>query len=100
MGRGYTWLDTGTKDSMLEASNFVSIIEKRQCMKVFCPEEIIWRLGLNSDEQLEKLAEPLVKSGYGKYLLDLIKKRNLKTSIKSEKSYLSQDLDFICGSIH
>ena len=82
LGRGYTWLDTGTKDSMLEASNFVSIIEKRQGMKVCCPEEISWRLGLISDEQLEKLAEPLVKSGYGEYLLNLI---------SSDKNIVNED---------
>ncbi|MCD8525322.1 MAG: glucose-1-phosphate thymidylyltransferase RfbA [Gammaproteobacteria bacterium] len=72
-GRGFSWLDTGTHDSLLEAGQFVSIIEKRQGLKISCPEEIAWRLRYINDSQLEALAQPLVKSGYGQYLLSLLK---------------------------
>lgn len=68
MGRGYAWLDTGTHDSLLEAGQFIATLEKRQGFKVACPEEISWRLGWISDEQLIALAKPLGKSGYGQYL--------------------------------
>lgn len=73
LGRGYSWLDTGTHDSLLEAGQFVSIVEKRQGLKIACPEEIAWRLKYINDQQLETLAQPLVKSGYGQYLLALLK---------------------------
>lgn len=73
LGRGYSWLDTGTHDSLLEAGQFVSIVEKRQGLKIACPEEIAWRLKYISDDQLEVLARPLVKSGYGQYLLTLLR---------------------------
>ena len=73
MGRGFAWLDTGTHESMLEASQFIHTIEKRQGMKVAAPEEIAWRHGWISDEMLEALAKPLVKSGYGQYLLSLLR---------------------------
>ena len=73
LGRGYSWLDTGTHDSLLEAGQFVSIVEKRQGLKIACPEEIAWRLNYINDQQLEALAQPLVKSGYGQYLLALLK---------------------------
>ena len=69
MGRGYAWLDTGTHDSMLEASNFIHTIEKRQGLKVACIEEIAFEMGYISREQLVKLAEPLKKTGYGQYLI-------------------------------
>jgi glucose-1-phosphate thymidylyltransferase len=69
MGRGFAWLDTGTHASLLDAANYVRIVEERQGLKVCCPEEIAWRMGLISDEQLEKMAAPLQKSGYGDYLL-------------------------------
>jgi glucose-1-phosphate thymidylyltransferase len=69
MGRGMAWLDTGTHDSLLEASQFVQTIERRQGLKVSCPEEIAYRLGFIDAAQLERLAAPLAKSGYGKYLL-------------------------------
>jgi glucose-1-phosphate thymidylyltransferase len=72
MGRGSAWLDTGTHDSLQEASSFIQTLEKRQGLKVAAPEEIAWRLGWISDEQLACLAEPLLKSGYGIYLLQLL----------------------------
>jgi glucose-1-phosphate thymidylyltransferase len=73
MGRGHAWLDTGTHESLLEASQFIQTIEKRQGLKVACPEEIAWRKQWISNSELEKLAAPLAKSGYGRYLLDILK---------------------------
>ena len=75
MGRGYAWLDTGTHESMLEASQFIYTIEKRQGLKVAAPEEIVWRNGWIDDGQLETLAKPLAKSGYGQYLLGLLSEK-------------------------
>ncbi|MGC4988305.1 glucose-1-phosphate thymidylyltransferase RfbA [Nocardia salmonicida] len=72
LARGTAWLDTGTFDSLLDAANYVRTIEERQGLKIGVPEEVAWRRGLISDEQLRKLAEPMVRSGYGRYLLDLI----------------------------
>ena len=72
MGRGYAWLDTGTHESMLEASQFIATVENRQGLKVAAPEEIAWRSGWINDAQLERLARPLAKSGYGQYLLRLL----------------------------
>lgn len=75
MGRGSAWLDTGTLDSLLDAANFVAAIEKRQGLKVCCPEEVAYRMGYIDAAQLEKLAAPLKKSGYGTYLLKVISDR-------------------------
>lgn len=71
MGRGSAWLDTGTIDSLLDASNFISAIEKRQGLKICCPEEIAFRKGFISRDQLIEIAQPLIKSGYGKYLIKI-----------------------------
>jgi len=72
MGRGYAWLDTGTHESLLEASHFIETIEKRQGLKVACPEEIAYRQGYISARQLKALARPLAKSSYGEYLLRVV----------------------------
>ncbi|HHA2226772.1 TPA: glucose-1-phosphate thymidylyltransferase RfbA [Enterobacter ludwigii] len=73
MGRGYAWLDTGTHQSLIEASNFIATIEERQGLKVACPEEIAYRKGFIDAEQVKTLAEPLKKNAYGQYLLKLVK---------------------------
>ncbi|MFO1218977.1 MAG: glucose-1-phosphate thymidylyltransferase RfbA [Burkholderiaceae bacterium] len=75
MGRGYAWLDTGTHDSLLEAGQFIATLEKRQGLKVACPEEIAWRAGWIDSAKLEAIAAPLRKSGYGQYLLRLLKEQ-------------------------
>jgi len=77
MNRGYAWLDTGTHDSLLDASQFIATLEHRQGLKISCPEEIAWRSGWISNEQLEKLAQPLAKNGYGQYLSSLLKEKRL-----------------------
>jgi glucose-1-phosphate thymidylyltransferase len=73
MQRGYAWLDTGTHDSLLEAGQFIATLERRQGLKIACIEEIVWRNGFIGSEQLERLAQPLAKNGYGQYLLGLLK---------------------------
>ena len=73
MGRGYAWLDTGTHESLIEASNFIQTIETRQGLKVSCPEEIAYRKGFIDAEQIRRLAAPLAKNAYGQYLLKMIK---------------------------
>ena len=73
MGRGYAWLDTGTHESLLDASQFIATLEHRQGLKVACPEEIAFRRGWIDAGRLEALAQPLIKNGYGQYLLRILK---------------------------
>jgi len=75
MGRGYAWLDTGTHDSLMEAGQFIATLEKRQGLKVACPEEIAFRKGWISAEQLEQLAQPMLKNGYGQYLKQVLNEK-------------------------
>jgi len=72
LGRGFAWLDTGTHESLLQASNFVQTVEERQGLKISCPEEIAYRMGWVGKEQIERIARPLSKNGYGQYLLNMI----------------------------
>jgi glucose-1-phosphate thymidylyltransferase len=76
MGRGMAWLDTGTCDSLHEAGSYIRTLEHRQGLKVGCPEEVAWRMGWISGDQLAALAQPLRKSGYGEYLLQLLEFAN------------------------
>ena len=75
MGRGYAWLDTGTHDSLLEAGQFIATLEKRQGLKVACPEEIAYRAGWITADQLEAQAQPMLKNGYGQYLLQVLREK-------------------------
>lgn len=75
MGRGYAWLDTGTHDSLLEAGQFIATVEKRQGLKVACPEEVAFRAKWITAAELENLARPMHKNGYGQYLLSILKER-------------------------
>jgi len=75
MGRGYAWLDTGTHETLLDASQFIATLENRQGLKVACPEEIAYRQQWIDAAQLEKLAQPLTKNGYGQYLLRVLKEK-------------------------
>ena len=76
MGRDFAWLDTGTPESLLEASQFIATIEQRQGLKIACPEEIAYSQGFIDATQLERLARPLAKSGYGEYGLRVLSERN------------------------
>jgi len=77
MGRGFAWLDTGTHNALLSAANFIQILEERQDLKVACPEEIAFRKGFITAGELEALAQPLAKNGYGQYLLDLLQREKV-----------------------
>lgn len=85
LGRGFAWLDTGTHDSLLEASEFIATIVKRQGLKIACIEEVAYRMGYIDSNQVEKLAEPLMKSGYGQYLLNMLK-YDVRGALRSELS--------------
>ena len=87
MGRGMAWLDTGTPDSLHEASSYIRTLEHRQGLKVGCPEEVAWRMGWIDSERLERLAQPLLKSGYGHYLMQLLAEN------ESDHSALQQSLE-------
>ena len=75
MGRGFAWLDTGTQESLFDASNFIEVIEKRQGVQVACLEEIAWRKGWISDEDMLRLAEPMKRNAYGEYMINLVKRK-------------------------
>ena len=79
LGRGMAWLDTGTHESLQDASNFIEMVEKRQGLKIACPEEIAFRMGYIDAEQVARLARPLAKTGYGQYLLRLIEERSVRS---------------------
>ena len=83
MNRGMTWLDTGTMDSLHEASSYIRLLEKRQGQKIGCPEEVSWRMGFINDDQLYSLSLDLIKSGYGEYLQNILNES--KNSFESKK---------------
>ncbi|WP_319409010.1 glucose-1-phosphate thymidylyltransferase RfbA [uncultured Desulfosarcina sp.] len=92
MGRGYAWLDTGTHASLLEAARFVEILERRQGLKIACPEEIAWRSGYITDEQLETIGNSMGKNGYGQYLLKILKKKSVPSARLGSVSLENQSL--------
>lgn len=81
MKRGYAWLDTGTHDSLLDAGQFIATLERRQGLKIACLEEIAWRRGFIDDAQLDALAQPLAKSGYGAYLLRVLSEKTSRALV-------------------
>ncbi len=85
LGRGFAWLDTGTHESLLQASTYVETIEKRQGLKVACVEAVAYRMGYIDANQVEKLAHPLVKSGYGQYLMNMLR-YEVRGSLRSSAS--------------
>ena len=86
MSRGFAWLDTGTHGSLMDAALYVRVLEERQGLKIACPEEVAWRMGYISAEELRRTAEPLLKSGYGEYLLNLVRDLGpVATPVRAEK---------------
>ena len=85
MGRGMAWFDTGTFDSLHDAGAFIRTLEQRQGLKVGCPEEVAWRQDWINDAQLESLAQPMCKSGYGTYLLQMLKEKDTNYSLLQQK---------------
>lgn len=90
MDRGMTWLDTGTCDSLHEASSYIRSLEKRQGLKIGCPEEVSWRMGLINDEQLYSLSIPLLKSGYGRYLQSIIDESRIYKNSKFKENVIQK----------
>ena len=82
MSRGFAWLDTGTGNSLLEAGQFVETLERRQGLKIACPEEVSWRAGWINDDQLLALSEPLSKNAYGQYLTSLVQEQYSRTTLR------------------
>ncbi|MBT3932719.1 MAG: glucose-1-phosphate thymidylyltransferase, partial [Bacteroidetes bacterium] len=82
ISRGTAWLDTGTFHSLMQASQFVEVLQERQGMKISCIEEIAWKMGFINSDQLQTIAEPLVKSGYGQYLLNMLKQEREMKKLK------------------
>jgi glucose-1-phosphate thymidylyltransferase len=78
LGRGIAWLDTGTHETLMQASNFIEVIENRQGLKIACVEEIAYRMGYIDADQVEQLAQPLLKNGYGQYLIDMLQFEKLR----------------------